>query len=393
MTTMDLPASRPARLPRLAAMVCDHNPFYLLSGVCLLAGGFAINLAAHERDDGAGLLALLVAVFAVYEVLILGLGVYLYRSRGLARDAAVLLGLELLLLVDVTLLHHELFTASGALGSGVAAVVVMLGVVKVAVLDRGLTLNLDGRIWAAVVVGLVGVYGLPGALRWLKWLEVLDREWFLAAWWAVAGVIVAASLVRPHAASPTRLGAALRRGVVLAPVVSVGWHLALAHWQFEVAWTPAMAGPVLVALAASMALGWGDALAASTARRWAVVLGAAAMVLAATDGGGLEPWSDWTTPLRVTAMATIAVWGGVGWRRGGSGPWLASLGGVAVSLAGPTPTAIAANVRWLWEEVFTTVERLTPRSALSWGLLGVMAAFVLLALGAVTSLARRRVER
>src|SRR5262249_16844828 len=73
-----------------ARSIVDHNPFFLLSGVCMLAGCFLISGAVHDNSNRVAKLLLLLGVLNVYEAAVTGLGLLLARKRGLVSDAAYL---------------------------------------------------------------------------------------------------------------------------------------------------------------------------------------------------------------------------------------------------------------------------------------------------------------
>ena len=84
--------------------IIDRNPLFLLSGICMFAGCFAISRAIHAEPDAPNALWMLLGLLAVlnlYELMVIALGLLLSRSAALVRDARHLLGLALLLMIDV----------------------------------------------------------------------------------------------------------------------------------------------------------------------------------------------------------------------------------------------------------------------------------------------------
>src|SRR5580765_4984854 len=100
----------PAR-PSVARWIVDRNPFYLLSAVCMLFGCVALTNSSSWTSIRLNRLLILTATLNFYEVLLIGLAVFLIVHRKLRRDGMILLILEAFFLVDVTFLNSEIFSA------------------------------------------------------------------------------------------------------------------------------------------------------------------------------------------------------------------------------------------------------------------------------------------
>src|SRR5689334_9951335 len=120
-----------------------HNPFYLLSAVCMLAGCLALTNSLSWTSIGMGRLLALVVTLNFYEALLLGLGLYLLARRGVVRDGLVLLVLEALFLVDAAFLNVEVFAVDLHVGLLTNLAVYALALTKLFVLFRALGLRLD----------------------------------------------------------------------------------------------------------------------------------------------------------------------------------------------------------------------------------------------------------
>src|SRR2546423_11843710 len=112
-----LPASAP-QIPRrtLLQSIIDHNPFYLLSAVCMLAGCIALTNSTSWTSIRLNRLLTLIFTLNIYELLMIGWAIFLIRKRRLLRDGVILLILEAFFLVDVTFLNAEIFSASLRVG-------------------------------------------------------------------------------------------------------------------------------------------------------------------------------------------------------------------------------------------------------------------------------------
>src|SRR5688572_32889384 len=89
--TLDPPRGGPQ--PRLARLIEDYNPFYLLSAACMLFGVFALNDSLNWSPLPLRKLLTLIVTLNIYEVAVIALGCFLMR-RGIRRDAMLLLRSE-----------------------------------------------------------------------------------------------------------------------------------------------------------------------------------------------------------------------------------------------------------------------------------------------------------
>src|SRR6476620_3676533 len=97
----------PRRENPLLRFLVHHNPFYLLSALCMIAGCFALNSALQTRSGELSKLLLLMGTLQLYELLLVGLGLYLIVKHRLDRDGRTLLLLDAVFLVDLTFLNNE----------------------------------------------------------------------------------------------------------------------------------------------------------------------------------------------------------------------------------------------------------------------------------------------
>src|SRR5690606_28481768 len=138
----------PTGRPGIVRFIIDHNPFYLLSAVSMLAGCLMLTNSTSWSPSDVSLTRLLVLIVTlnVYEILLVGLGLYLIVRRGIVRDGMILLLLEVLFLVDVAFLNGEVCTLSQAAGMIVNGLLMAVGAAKVYVIFRVLGLPLRGLL-------------------------------------------------------------------------------------------------------------------------------------------------------------------------------------------------------------------------------------------------------
>lgn len=411
------PPSPPASPPPSASMaaapatrswlhrLADHNPFYLLSGVCLLLGCFLISSAlGTEREWVVGLLLGLLATVWLYELIVLGLGIYLARSLGLRRDAIYLLALASVLLVDGTLIYNELMMLAPRIGAAVGVVAFVLAVVKVGVLARLLGMSLSARAWALLCVSLAVLLILPGVVRSLGQNELLSSGWMYGGWWIIAALLAA------HAIEALRKGAAgrdakgdpavqrfVRRALLVLPWVSVIGHMLALHYVFEQPLLADHLGPLLLGAMVYLLGQMGPEAGRHGRAVVAALLGLGAIALSLPAAGELQ----WTMPAAgdwpVGSLRVMLVVTGVAWLVAAvmvRGWWLTALSALAFVLAwaGHTTAAIRERVGTWGEWSVDTGRNLLPETQLQWGLAILVLAFVLLAVGAGVSLlgSRRR---
>src|SRR5437762_3078566 len=88
-------------------LLATHNPFYLLSAACMLAGCLALTNSLSWSPIGARRLLTLIVTLNVYEAALIWLALFLVTRRDLIRDGRMLLVLEAFFLVDTAFLNAE----------------------------------------------------------------------------------------------------------------------------------------------------------------------------------------------------------------------------------------------------------------------------------------------
>jgi hypothetical protein len=376
------------------------NLLFVLSAMCMLAGLFTLNDSLSWKPIAVPKLLGLVATLAVYELLLTGLGVWLYRLRQ-RRDATTLFLLEAGFVSDVAFLNSEVLTQSLPIGLAVNAVVLTLALLKLALILRTLGLPALGKT-TALVGGQLALLALAPAVLKVAWSlnphGDLDPRVLYAAWWAAGLVPVAIALLSPwRSPDSATVDSAVRRhprvigAFVALPLLSLLAHLATSHWVYRVHWTPATLAPLVLGLAAAAALT--GKRSDELRQRFAFVLPLLAIAL--TWGGSRElvtslPFGFSLTPLRLVLLGAAAVYV-VGLLRYRSLPFAIAVGtGVAAVPLGGTPGEVFRTLAWLAEQLLKQLDRLVPRTASDWGVLAIIASFVLLGVGLATSLARAK---
>ena len=358
--------------------IVEYNPFYLLSAVAMLAGvGALSNTTTWEPVPLSRLLPLL-ATLQAYEVACLAVGVWLFRTLGPRRDALQLLALVALFAVDVSFLMSEIATAHLGVGVAVAGGLLALAVAKAAIV---LAIVRPRLTPAAVVVGMAGLVALHAVPPLLTRLDGegggVTTATFYALWWLI-GLSPLLHDLASWAWRGTwgeRDGRWWPRLVAATPWASLAVHLGVLHYVYDRPFLAAHAAPLLIGLAVLLRHGGPMPLRVLLPVAAALVSwnSPAQLEVGPVDSATISGVAAWlalayvTLPRLVPYFAAVAVVAGL-WRA-----------------FGPSASQVMAGLR----ATFDTAVALVPRSQRAWGVVGVAAAFVLLAAGVAMSLLRR----
>ena len=403
MTPLEYAPKDPAPRSAPVRFLVRHNPFYLLSAMCMLAGCLSLTNSLSWTSIGLGRLLALIVTLNVYEAILLGLGLFLLARRGVVRDGLVLLFLEALFLVDAAFLNVEVFAVDLHVGIATNAVVFALAVAKLGLVYLGLGLRADRTFWF-VLLQLTLLFLMPGvfAARTRQLDGWLPPALAYGAWWAV-GVVAALSAVmlRPrdaddrHLLSPTHhwVGTVIRRTFVALPFVSLLVHLVMLHWVYNARVHAAYLSPVLLGLAVAL----GQASASRLLKRSDIALlraGLPALALFLSFDAPyrlhfmpLGPGSRLVvTPVLLALAGAYLVYVYLYFFRYAA--YFIAGGALAmVTYAfGPTASQVATGTQNTAQWVIDLVRRVIPKTTAGWGVTAVGAAFAFLGIGAYISL-------
>jgi hypothetical protein len=341
----------------------------------MLLGCWMLSQALElEAGQLRGLLVLIL-VLQLYELLLVGLGTFLVRTKRAPCDGLVVLVLASAFLMNATGLSAECVTTDAGVGGLVTLAIAALGALKLWWVRRAAPELLRKR--AAVVLGVHAavVLAIPVVAAHLAAARLLSPVVLYGLWWTTAALPLARNVLRD--ATRDQAGDAPRAhalwtwmpcGLVLLHLWSIGYIHTL---DFRAAFlTPLFLGLALAVDRQQQAL--------------KLMLPGLAVLMSLAPSPDLSVrllGSDALTasPLRLALVGVGLVWLYLAWRD--DDRWLMALpiGGAAVYLLGPQAGRLArALARWLAVSV--------PRDRFSWGALTVIAAFVLLAAGARRSL-------
>jgi hypothetical protein len=392
----------PPRIPRrtLLQYIIDHNPFYLLSAICMLAGCIALTNSTSWTSIRFPRLLALIFTLNVYELLMIGWAVFLIRKRRLMRDGVILLILEAFFLVDVTFLNSEIFSANFRIGVIINVMIFALGIAKVLAIFRALGMQISYGAFPLVLIELAMLFAMPGVFKHVSTSRggALPAAAIYGSWWMIGLIPVLATILlresrkRLVSAQPVFDRAPRLVGLLMIlPAISLMAHVSTSNWIYNVRWYSANVSPLLLGLA--LAIGAYDWHVSSLAIRMRaqLALPVLAMLLSMTCPSALTMKIDGValTTLRWTAVATILVYL--------EGFWLYrhlyfAWGAVTLLLAaasGADVASIQATASSFAQCIARTARRLAPRSSTDWGIIAIGASFVLLGIGALVSMLKK----
>lgn len=360
------------------------NPFYALSVSAMLLGCWLLSEALHLQAGRLGGLLLLMAVLQLYEALLVGLGTLLVRAGRAPRDGVTVLLLESLLLMDAPLLAAECVTANARFGTAIAVGLAALAVAKLGWVRRAVPDLLSPRAAALLGGQAAFVLAVPVLAAHLASARAFGPLALYAFWWASFALPAGQRLLRDETRARGSAAGRAHAAWTWAPAVLALLHLWAVGYIHDVEFHPAFLAPLLLGLATAAGRD-------QTARQ--VVLPALAVLLSLGQGAALgfgAPGAGGTlSPLRLALLGAAGTWAWLA--RRDRRPWLGLLASVsgAAGLLGSSASSLAGSLGRL----LRFLGSLLPRDAFGWGVLAVIAAFVLLVAGARRSLRPDRQSR
>ncbi len=384
--------------------ICDYNPFYLLSALCMFGACWGFSHALDMQVGDVSKIIWLIGVLTLYEALVIGLAIYLVRRHGLARDALILLLIETVFITDATFLFAECFTIDADAGMWINAVGLLLTVVKLFVLIRLMKLRFNAADLLALGAVLVLLFALPG------WLSVkpgdggaLTPKDFYHWSWIIAAIPVLHLLlsswwrksVCPDAID-IRFDQRARSFLLYIPFLLLVVRLCELLWVHKVGNDLVYIMPIGLAVVVWLTRLHPAGAPNMVLARWQFAL--LGLVTVCQFGGPYDLVYDvswWgegvVTPFRCAMMGGAA----------GLLIMFAYLRLISVMIAaavfitsglfGATPSVAIENIINLLEALGRNVRKLLPTKPAHWGIVAIVGAFVMLGLGAVVSLARSRI--
>jgi hypothetical protein len=385
----DRPPAGPSR-PSIGQTVLRSNPYFLFSAVFMLFGSLLVTNSLSWSPQRLSKILTLAATINVYELLLVFLAVLLWRRPKARRDASILLIIEAFFLVDVTFLNAELFAIDRWVGLAANLVVFALAIGKLAFIFRGIGIRPSPGVMAMLGVQLVALFALPGVLKFYATSRggTLPALAMLGVWWTLfaIGVACVQLFVSRNRANAARGEVApwFAPLLIITSGVSLLAHAGTSQWIYDLHFWGADLAPML-ALAAFAAC-----LIASL-RPAGVILAAAAVFAAASHNNTLVI-PHLGSPVHLTAAV---IYGVLAWTlfRAYFAPLLAAGASVALLVTfGPSIETMRGWAAWVVGKLDDLFDALWPKTQTQWGVYSIVVSFLLLGIGAFTSLRKRPSE-
>ncbi len=386
----------------LAQFFVHHNPFYLLSALCMIAGCYVLNLALELHAGEVRRLLILIATLQFYELLLLALGLYLIHARGMFRDGRTLLLLEVVFLADLMFLNAEAATCTLQAGLAINAVLFALALGKVLAVMWVLSQRFPVGLYSVAAIQLGALFAVPCLLKFLEHDGFVSSRQFYAIWWVVGLLPVLFEVQRRlcpelHERELSLAMPGLGRLYAILPFASLLAHMGMMHWVYRTPLCGADLSPLAIGLAISIASKAPTVrLPLSNLRLLRVALPLTSLLLASSYPRDLQfnPFASNAnyviTPVACAAIGAYLAYVYLFFLRHAS-YWIAA-GAVAAAmiLFGPTPSQIAIQIDSAWSRAHEVLAQLLPRTAVQWGVTAVICAFAFLGLGAALSLSKAK---
>jgi hypothetical protein len=366
--------------------ITRSNPFYLLSAGCMLAGCYLWTGADSEAPREVLRLLPILGWLTLYELIVIGLAAFLYRS-GLANDSRCLLFVEAIFLADATHLTAEAVSWSRAAWPLATLAFAALTAGKLTLIMKGLRVDAKDMDIPRLVLPLALILALPGAFAAIARTGAsLDLALYGASW-IVALVLLFEVLAGGVDANADAAASSFRRSLRYALLISLGAHVLAVHWMYDVTVRACSLAPLLLVLsvyvtrssralesqhlrfalpasAVLLSLWWPQTLAVGTVLVFTPFR--AATILAA-----LVYAYDYSLHRQLMIILSAAACG-------------------LTAAAGPSFLQAVGRLADLADAVGGWASRLLPRTRAQWGAYAVVVSYLLLSIGAWRSLRRER---
>jgi len=181
------------------ALFVRHNPAYLLSAVLMIAGVYTVVEPGRQTQGNLTAILATFSAFEAYELLLVGIALYLVCLRKVTDDGATLVLIEAIFVVGCFIIADEVTFKDGQTlrGLGLGLVAAALAAIRFGFLGRAL-----GRPLAATGVGVLLFMLLlwngaapAGLARVLHWDPPLAGAVCLAGWWVIPAIVLGMALL------------------------------------------------------------------------------------------------------------------------------------------------------------------------------------------------------
>ncbi|MFH1024981.1 MAG: hypothetical protein V1809_16495 [Planctomycetota bacterium] len=232
---------------RFQDFLSRHGVFYLLSAFLVLAGSYLIAIPClFQYRELKGLLMLL-GILNLYEAMVIMAFGYIVRREPSRREGSVLIGIELLFLLDATFTINACLPLDFWAGIGVLGGSLVLALIKMKAIEIGAGFPIFGGIRSFLVPALVLLYGFQPFLADASGGSEDFRTWEAGLVWTAFGALPlllfrvrwksGEERWRTAAGSPSSLpwwaSAAFPKTVVVLTLLLVQCQLIGQSWVYE----------------------------------------------------------------------------------------------------------------------------------------------------------------
>lgn len=384
--------------PLLLRLLSDHNPFYLLSAACMLASCLAITNSLSWRDITTTRLLALILTLNLYEAALLAIALFLVIRRRLQRDGRMLLLLQAFFLADFTFLNAETATRGVAFGVMINLLLLLLATIKLGAVVYFLKPGLARWQLGFVLLQVAVILLLPCLLKWIDGPRgIVGPRHLYGAWWLLFLLPVIYELLawlNRDAARQCQPGwTGLVNSYFALPYLSLITHLGILHYVYDARFYGAHAAPVLLGLTLVL-----NRISPTTLvpRRDLLVLRlllpAGALLVSLNNPFTIVTRSAYPAfalnPLNLVLAAAFLTYAYCFLWHLRRIVLPAGAAAAAFYIIGPTRDQLASWTSQTWNWSTTTAAKIVPKTLSEWGVVGLVASFVLLGIGFWVSLGK-----
>jgi len=360
----------------------------------MFLGCYLVNSALDVRTGDVNKLVALVGAINAYEIALLCIGILLLRRRQWSRDGVLLLLIQMLFLADGPFILPETAMASAIWASAFNIGLLILAVIKCTVAMRALRMPLRPRTLGFLILQLVLIYAaLPLFFAHVASDGMIGAAPMYLAWWIVGCLPMLYELLTKLDPLPADAGTGLvvRRSYVIVPWLILIAHLGFFQYAYRSPFSGADLVPIFLGLAmATLRVRPTSFMTLSDLRVLRVILPAVAFILAYINSDmdlhlGYGSASI-VSPLVISTAAVFLVYA-----------YFLSTSIFFYTLAvmsameffhliGPSPTTLWNSAAAATDNSYRLATAIFPSTPTGWGILAILTAFILLALGGFITL-------
>lgn len=370
-----------------------QNVFYLMSALFMILGCYLALKPFQQVTRSLTDLIIYFALINTYEALLVITAIYITVKKNVVRDGIVLLFLECFFLADATLMNSVYYLQGLWTGITINAIILLLAGLKVFFVARYMKLAFPRSFYVFLALGLAYLYMFT-AFAAYELKQVYDKSILLYVIWTVAGLIPL-FLIRIKGNTQANTGVLselTRKAQVILPLIIIGLtiiHLATFNWIISETFYPCFLSTFLISLATILPEFMPRLKEEKRLTQLQYVLIIAGILFTLGFPNILRfKWLVTFSPLTISlVLAAMAfIYFSLIYRRVLYGVYSVLL--ITTALIGSDAEIIVERIGKGIEWVF----RKLPRTSKDWGILSIIAAFVLFLIGFLISLRKSKYQ-